>query len=304
MPVTPPPEESPVPGLDAVAARRWRLRPREDSPWLHEEVAARMAERLRWIKSVPQHWVDWAPLLGGLQGHQAVAAQYPQARVTLAAEGAQAAAERLRVQARSGWKPWRWSSGPSWTVHPEPESADLLWANMALHLEDRPRQLLRRWHAALRVDGFLMFSCLGPDSLKELRLVFEREGWPVPTPAYTDMHDWGDMLVEVGFAEPVMDMERIVLTYPNARRLLQDLRDGGRNFATGRFAGLRGRGWLQALEEALERGLPRDAAGQLVLTVEVVYGHAFKAAPRVRLEPTSTVSVQDFKAMLRRPRGD
>jgi malonyl-CoA O-methyltransferase len=304
MTATPAIEESPVPGLDAVAARRWRQRARQSSPWLHEEVAERMAERLGWIKAVPQHWVDWAPLLGGLQGHQRVAARYPQARVTLAAEGAQAAAGCLRAQARSGWKPWRWSAGPYWAEEPDRDSADLLWANMVLHLDDRPRQLLRRWNAALRVGGFLMFTCLGPDTLKELRQVYEREGWPAPAPSYTDMHDWGDMLVEVGFAEPVMDMERLALTYPNAARLLQDLRDGGRNLAADRFSGLRGRGWRSSLEQTLERDLPRDASGQLVLTVEVVYGHAFKAEPRVRLEPTSTVSVQDFRAMLRRPRVD
>ena len=295
-------EEPAVPGLDAVAASRWRQRSRSASPWLHEEVAGRMAERLRWIKAVPQHWVHWAAMLGGLQGHALVSTQYPQARVTLAGEGAREAAQRLGAAAARGWNPLRRRAGPAWADRPEPASADMLWANMVLHQEARPRALLRQWHSALKVDGFLMFSCLGPDTLRELRQVFASEGWPAPHHGFTDMHDWGDMLVEVGFAEPVMDMERIRLAYPHARRLLQDLREVGRNFDDGRFGTLRGRGWLQALEEALERGLPRDEAGQLLLTVEVVYGHAVKPTPRLKVEGTSTLDLQDMRAMLRQSR--
>ena len=41
--------------------------------------------------------------------------------------------------------------------------------------------------------------------------------------------DWGDMLASNGFAEPVMDMERITLTFETPERLLQELRGLGRN---------------------------------------------------------------------------
>jgi malonyl-CoA O-methyltransferase len=64
---------------------------------------------------------------------------------------------------------------------------------------------MQRWHQALQVDGFLMFSCLGPDTLMEMRALYQALGWPQPTHAFTDMHDWGDMLLAAGFAEPVMD---------------------------------------------------------------------------------------------------
>ncbi|MEY5100340.1 MAG: hypothetical protein RJA36_3059 [Pseudomonadota bacterium] len=297
-----PGQEKPVPGLDPVAARRWREQARSSSPWLHEEVGARMAQRLHWIKQPPQSWLHWAPLLGGLQAHQKVASIYPQARVTLGGEGAQAAADWLRRQAPRSWNPLKWRSSGAALHDAAAGEVGMLWANMALHLDPYPRTLLARWRDALAVDGFLMFSCLGPDSLRELRELFARQGWPAPAHAYTDMHDWGDMLVEVGFAEPVMDMERITLTYPDARRLLRDLRDWGRNLNLERFAGLRGRGWGRALEQALETGLPRDEQGQLLLSFEVLYGHAHKPAPRVRLQSTSTVSVDDMRQMLRQPR--
>ncbi|MDD2730248.1 biotin synthase [Malikia sp.] len=297
-----PGQERPVPGLDPIAARRWREHRREASPWLHEEVGARMAERLHWIKQAPARWLDWSPLSGGLRAHRLVSERYPDAKVALAGDATQAAADSLRRQSPRGWNPLKWlASGP--VPHDDsPGAAGLLWANMALHQEPLPRALLSRWLELLEVDGFLMFSCLGPDSLRELRAVYARQGWPAPTHAYTDMHDWGDMLVEVGFAEPVMAMERITLSYPDAGRLLRDLRDWGRNLNQARFAGLRGRRWKQQLEQAIEAGLPRDAQGQLLLSFEVIYGHAVKPKPRVRLESTSTVSVDQMRSMLRQPR--
>jgi malonyl-CoA O-methyltransferase len=138
--------------------------------------------------------------------------------------------------------------------------------------------------------------------LRELRAVHARMGWPAPAHDFTDMHDWGDMLIEAGYAEPVMDMERITLSYPDAARLLRDLRDWGRNLNQARFAALRGRGWRQALESAIEQDLPRDAQGQLLLSFEVIHGHAVRPKPRVRLESTSTVSVEQMRSMLRQPR--
>ena len=298
-------QEKPVPGLDPVAARRWRERRRSESPWLHEEIGARMAERLGWIKQAPAQWLDWAPLNGGLQAHRLVAERYPEARVELLGPGAAAAADSLRRLSPRGWNPLKWlASGPA--LHDESAAtagtAGLLWANMALHQEPLPRALLSRWLDRLAVNGFLMFSCLGPDSLRELRAVYAAQGWPAPCHDFTDMHDWGDMLIEVGFAEPVMDMERITLAYPDARRLLRDLRDWGRNLNQARFSGLRGRGWAQAQERALEAGLPRNEQGQLLLSFEVNYGHAVKPTPRVRLESTSQVSVDQMRAMLRQPR--
>lgn len=297
-----PGQERPVPGLDPIAARRWRERSHQASPWLHEEVGARMVERLQWIKQAPARWLDWSPLNGGLQAHQLVCEHYPEASVALVGDAAQVAAESLRRHSPRSWNPLRWlASGP--VLHDgSPGAAGLLWANMALHLEPLPRALLSRWQELLAVDGFLMFSCLGPDSLRELRTVYAQQGWPAPAHDFTDMHDWGDMLIEVGFAEPVMATEHITLTYPDVSRLLRDLRDWGRNLNQARFAGLRGRRWKQQLEQALEAGLPRDAQGQLLLSFEVIYGHAVKPEPRVKLESTSRVSVEQMRSMLRQPR--
>jgi malonyl-CoA O-methyltransferase len=143
----------------------------------------------------------------------------------------------------------------------------------------------------------VMFSCLGPDTAKELRALYARLGWPPAGHELTDMHDWGDMLVQTGFAEPVMDMERITLTYETPQRLLQELAELGRNFHPARFAGLRGRGWKAQLEHALVRELT-GPDGRLALTFEVIYGHALKAPPKFKVSPLSAVSVDDMRRML------
>ncbi|WP_296355416.1 biotin synthase, partial [Ramlibacter sp.] len=176
-------------------------------------------------------------------------------------------------------------------------AAQMLWANMALHMAADPQALIGQWHRALATDGFLMFSCLGPDTLRELRAVYAALGWPPPAHEFTDMHDWGDMLVESGFAEPVMDMERITLTFETPARLLAELRELGANLHAGRFAALRGRRWRTALESALDTQL-RGADGRLALTFEVIYGHALKPAPRLRVAEQSAMSLADMRAML------
>ena len=174
----------------------------------------------------------------------------------------------------------------------------MLWANMALHEAPKPQALLAQWHSALKVGGFLMFSCLGPDTAIELRQLYQQLLWPPAGHDLTDMHDWGDMLVASGFAEPVMDMERITLTYETPERLLAELAELGRNFHPARFAGLRGRGWLERLHNELARSLKTGPDGRLQLTFEIIYGHALKAEPKVKVSALSAVSIEDMRSML------
>jgi malonyl-CoA O-methyltransferase len=169
---------------------------------------------------------------------------------------------------------------------------------MALHMDADPEALIQRWHSLLAVDGFLMFSCLGPDTLRELRPVYTSLGWPAPSHEFTDMHDWGDMLVHAGFAEPIMDMERITLSYSSADSMLEELRGLGRNLHPQRFAAMRGRRWRQTLGEALEHHL-RGPDGRLHLGFEVIYGHAFKPAPKLTVSSETRVPLEEMRRSLR-----
>jgi len=162
---------------------------------------------------------------------------------------------------------------------------DLLWSNMVLHWAVDPPAALQEFHRVLAPEGLLMFSSLGPDTLKELRSAAGASR----VHHFVDMHDLGDMLIEAGFAAPVMDTETITLTYAGTDELLADLRGSGQTCAlAGRGRGLMGaRGWHR-VQEALEK---RKQSGRLPTTVEVVYGHAWKAAPRRNAEGHAIVNL-------------
>ena len=267
--------------------------PPSASPWLHEEVARRMEERLEWIKCQPQAWAHWEPVRGGLQAHELLTRRYPDAACFVAEASVDSAEYASKSIAKPWWQPARWTGAPTRFELPEEGGVQMLWANMALHMAADPQALMAQWHRALAVDGFVMFSCLGPDTLRELRGLYQSLGWPSPSHEFTDMHDWGDMLAGAGFAEPVMDMERITLTFETPQRLLEELRGLGRNLHPQRFAGLRGKQWRDQLHQAL-------AGAPLQLTFEIIYGHAFKPAPRLTISAHSEISLQDMRASLAR----
>lgn len=294
------PQERP-PTIDPVAAARWHAAAPAISPWLHEEVARRMEDRLQWIRQAPVSWCHWDPVRGGLQAHALVSARYPRARCQVYETSAHCESVARQALSKPWWQPSRWrANGIQWGV-PADGSVQMLWSNMALHTAADPQGLMGQWHRALAVDGYLMFSCLGPDTLRELHGVYAAMGWPPAGHAFTDMHDWGDMLVHAGFAEPVMDMERIQLTFATPERLIQELRELGVNLHPDRFPSLRGRRWREKLHQVLSERLSDPGhGGQLALTFEIIYGHAFKPAPRVRVSSSSAVSLQDMRAMLRK----
>jgi malonyl-CoA O-methyltransferase len=286
------------PTLDPAAAARWAARPVPASAWLHEEVGRRMQERLDVVRLQPQAWADWEPLRGGLLAHQALRMRYPKAALWQVVQHGEEAARLNALGTPAWWQPARWTGPRVQRGLPPDGGVQMVWANMLLHQVADPQALIGQWHRALAVDGFLMFSCLGPDSLRELRELHARMRWPAPAHEFTDMHDWGDMLVQAGFAEPVMDMERITLTFETPERLLQELRELGRNLSVGRQPGLRGRGWRMRWLQALAEHVPRDAQGRLCLTFEVVYGHALKPVTRARILPESQIGLDDMRQML------
>lgn len=273
-----------------------RLARAEAAPWLHQEVARRMAQRLPAIRKPPERWLDWWGFLGG--SAEAVKAVLPAAQRSVA-EPTEALLRRSREALR---KPW-------WALHrrddtvqamPEaevpPASAPMLWANMVLHACTDPVAMLARWHAAMASDAFLMFSTFGPDTLRELRALYAEAGWPAPHPPFTDMHDIGDQLVHSGFADPVMDQETVSLTWSSPQALLAELRTLGGHLSPQRFAGLRTPRWHARLLQALQRRA--DAQGRIALSFELVYGHAFKAAPRAAAGAPVSVPLSELRASL------
>jgi malonyl-CoA O-methyltransferase len=258
-----------------------------------------MESRLSCILRTPQTWVHWQPWQGGLEAHRLLQQRYPHSTSYLV-QATKAQNTFIQAQLRPAW--WskaRWRPQQHYQTPAQP--CQMLWANMALHGTPEPLTLLQQWNQMLEVDGFVMFSCLGPDTLLELRRLYESRGWPPPSQAFTDMHDWGDMLVQAGFAEPVMDMERIRLSYSSPQVLVNELRQLGRNMHVQRQPTLRGRAWRDGLYQSIAQELQDPAdPGRLVLTFEVIYGHAFKPTPRIKPKPETTFSLEQMQDALRK----
>lgn len=289
------------PGLGAqpaaVAAYLRRAGVSGMPPWLHGEVASRMASRLEFIKANPARVLEWWSVMGA---GEALRARYPRARID--AFEPEVLLSNRRRRPTPWWSLGGWLAPPTsvWTLADPPPAgqADLVWANMMLHWQPDPLDSFRRWHTALATDGFVMFSCFGPDTLRELRRLYRELGWPPPAHDFVDMHDLGDAMVSAGFAEPVMDMERLTLTWADAASMLVELRELGGNAAAARFAGLRTPRWRDSLLRHLSQRLA-GTEGRLALSFEIVYGHAFKPAARVPVAAESRVDVETLRHMAR-----
>jgi malonyl-CoA O-methyltransferase len=263
---------------------------------LQREVAKRMVERLQYVKLKPLRIIDVGCGTGAdlnLLGERYQEAQ----RV-----GVDLSLPMLRTSADRGVWFKRllpgFARGRSQLVCANAQDlplrsgcAALLWSNLVLHWLNDPLAAFGEFHRVLDVGGLLMFTTLGPDTLRELRQAFAAADTSPHVHRFIDMHDIGDMLVAAGFGDPVMDMEVLTLTYVSLDDLMQDLRgSGARNAALQRRRGLMGkRAWhrtIVAYESARKDG-------RLPATIEVVYGHAWKPAPRfvadgraiVRLDP-------------------
>lgn len=263
------------------------------SQFLRREISARMLERLALIKIKPQQILD----AGCGEGRDLLPLQqnYPEAEL-LAIDAALPMLQAARL-ANAATRSALTKALAKLMGKPRYESAtaalacadfaqlplasnrvDLLWSNLALHWHPQPHRVLAEWARVLRTDGLLMFSCFGPDTFAELREPFQAQRMPSRALPFVDLHDYGDMLQAAGMADPVMDMEKITLTYADAVALLADVRALGGNPLLDRPRGLQGKhGWRRALALLDQR---RDTDGRIRLTVEVIYGHAFRPMPK------------------------
>jgi malonyl-CoA O-methyltransferase len=247
---------------------------------LQREVCQRMLERLDYIKLQPARVLDIGSGTGW--GTRQLGERYPKAEIT----ALDIAIGMLQVaRGTSGWWQKLFAGKRENYLCADVEalpiasgSVEMIWSNLALQwCNDLPATFveLRR---ALKVDGLLMFSSFGVDTLQELRSAFRGVDDHSHLNRFADMHDIGDMLVNAGFADPVMEMERLTLTYDDVRAVMQDLKSiGAHNATAGRAPGMMGKAAWQRVTENYEK-LRRD--GKLPATFEIIYGHAWKSAPK------------------------
>jgi len=254
--------------------------------FLYGEIARRMVQRLRLVRLTPARMLDAG--CGAAQQFELLHERYPEARY-LGQDHNPALLDYAKKNVKDflpgKLRNWlnnqrgiapkiQWLQSDLSVTGLPAESLDLVWSNLALHWHPAPHDVLAEWGRILKLNGLVFFSCFGPATMQELRSALASAGLQTATPSFVDMHDFGDLLIEKGFADPVMDQEVLTLTYSSPEKLLADVRALGGNPALGRRAGLAGRAWRKKLLDALESQRRED--GKIHLTIEVAYGHAWR----------------------------
>jgi len=246
---------------------------------LQHEVCRRSLERLDFIRHRPARILDAG--CGTGNAWRGFASRYPAARV-IALDLAPGMLRQARAAA--SWRQRLLRRVPA-AVCGDLErlplkggSIDLAWSNLALQWVNALPQAFAELRRVLAPGGLCMFTTFGPDTLKELRAAQADTDGHVHGSGFIDMHDIGDLLVQAGFADPVIDMEQFTLTYDDVRAVMRDLQAiGARNAALGRPSALSGKAWFAQVERNYEQWR-RD--GRLPATFEVIYGHAWCPQPR------------------------
>jgi malonyl-CoA O-methyltransferase len=162
-------------------------------------------------------------------------------------------------------------------------SVDVVFSSLMLQWCDPLDVVFAEVRRVLKPEGFFAFSTFGPDTLKELRSAWAAVDGYSHVNQFVDMHDIGEALVRAGLMEPVLDVDRIQLTYSDTLMLMRDLKTiGAHNVTAGRSRGLTGRARLAQLQAAYEQ-FRRD--GRIPATYEVIYGAAWGAAGRHGASP-------------------
>ena len=266
---------------------------------LQAQVRTELLERLELVQLQPRVVLD----LGAGTGHGArtLKSRYRRARV-LALDSAPG---MLRAAARQS----RWRQrfdrvcADALRLPLAAASIDLVFSNLMLQWCEPLDVVLGEVRRVLRPGGFFGFSSFGPDTLRELRAAWSAVDAGAHVSGFLDMHDVGDALVRAGFVEPVLDVERLTLTYQDVRALVRDLKAiGAQNETAARSRGLTGKHKWRAMESAYETF---RSEGRLPATYEVVYGAAWlpDGEPAARAPMTSGETRIPPSAIRRRSKG-
>ena len=241
---------------------------------LQTRVRQELLSRLDLIRMAPQVVVDLG--CGTGQGARALKDRYRSATVI----GLDPALGMLReTRRRSGWlRPLQRVCGDVFQLPFRDGTVSLMFSNLMLQWCDDLDAALGEIRRVLAPEGFLAFSTFGPDTLRELRAAWAAADGGTHVSGFRDMHDIGAALGRAGLSEPVLDVERLTMVYPDVAAITRDLKViGAHNATAARARGLTGKGRWRTMTDAYER---QRQAGVLPATYEVVYGAAWGARGR------------------------
>jgi malonyl-CoA O-methyltransferase len=280
---------SAVPGIDAHRldkARVRRLAARaaahyDAAAWLPRRVADALVEHLQPVRIRPARILDVGAGTGICT--RRLARLYPSARI-IAVDCAMPMLRQARGRRPRGFAGRALACGDAEALPLADASVDLLVSSLMLPSCPSPEAALAEFQRVLEPGGLLMFSSLGPDTLRELRASWTAVDAHVHVHAFFDMHDLGDALMRAGLRDVVMDTERITAEYRDVRTLFGELKQlGASNAARGCRAGLTTPARLAAMTAAYER---QRRGARLPASFEIVFGHAWRA-------PSRSVDVSD-----------
>ena len=241
---------------------------------LQTRVRDELLSRLDLVRIAPQVIVDLG--CGTGQGARTLKDRYRRATVV----GLDPALGMLReTRRRSGWlRPLQRVCGDVLQLPLRDGTVSLMFSNLMLQWCDDLDAALAEIRRVLAPDGFLVFSTFGPDTLRELRAAWAAADGGTHVSGFRDMHDIGNALTRAGLSEPVLDVERLTMVYPDVAAITRDLKViGAHNATAGRARGLTGKGRWRAMTDAYEG---QRRSGLLPETYEVVYGAAWGARGR------------------------
>ncbi len=246
----------------------------DDAALLQQTVAQRLLERLDLIKLQPQRILDVGAGTGQLtlkltrryKNAEVIALDLAPAMLTLA---------RQRLGVLDKWfGKQRFICADADHLPLADNSVDMIISNFAIQWCSDLDQTFGEFQRVLKPGGLLLFATFGPDTLKELRQAWRAVDDKIHVNSFIDMHDIGDAMIRCQFSDPVMDAERLTLTYTDGMSVMRDLKAmGAHNVSAGRNHALTGKQKLQQMLTAYEQF--RHGDGLLPATYEVVYGHAW-----------------------------
>ena len=233
---------------------------------LQATVRTELLERLQWLKCAPEVVLDAGAGTGAAMGE--LARIYPTATL-VGVDLAFGMARKIALRNPHALA----VCGDAFSLPLRAGSVQLIFSNLLLQWCDDLDLALAELRRVLAPGGLLLFATLGPDTLHELRCAWSAADGHEHVSRFLDMHDIGSALSRAGFQEPVLDVDRLTLHYPQVLDLMRNLKAiGARNATASRTRGLTSRARLERVQAAYEN---ERREGLLPATYEVVYATAW-----------------------------